>query len=175
MITKELFGKKPCSCEVYTYTLTNKNGAYIKILTMGGILQQINIPDRDGIFADVICGFDTVEDYPYNINLLCLENISEAEIIEKVKKIGWVPPKDVDGCSSNCQLNTFNNYVHQKKYGYNPYELELSHLIRKGMITREEALVKLNDQPEETLRFVMEQLEIDRKILDPTPEQVTNL
>jgi aldose 1-epimerase len=55
MITKELFGKKPCGCKVYTYTLTNKNGANIKILTMGGILQQINIPDRDGIFADVIC------------------------------------------------------------------------------------------------------------------------
>lgn len=109
---------------------------------------------------------DQIDDYPFNINLLCLEDISEAEIIEKVKSIGWVPPKDVDGCSSNCQLNTFNNYVHQKKYGYNPYELELSHLIRKGMLSREEALVKLNDQPEETLNSVMEQLEIDRNSIE---------
>ncbi|MCI8387980.1 MAG: galactose mutarotase [Clostridiales bacterium] len=63
MITKELFGKKPCGCEVYAYTLTNKNGASVKILTMGGILQQLNIPDRDGKLADVICGFDTVDNY----------------------------------------------------------------------------------------------------------------
>ena len=63
MITKELFGKKPCGCEVYAYTLTNKNGASVRILTMGGIIQQINMPDRDGKFADLICGYDTVEGY----------------------------------------------------------------------------------------------------------------
>lgn len=63
MINKELFGNKPCGCEVYAYTLTNKNGASVKILTMGGIIQQINMPDRDGKFSDVICGFDTVEGY----------------------------------------------------------------------------------------------------------------
>jgi tRNA(Ile)-lysidine synthase TilS/MesJ len=104
---------------------------------------------------------DSVAEYPSNINLLCLEDISESEIIEKVKAIGWVPPKDVDGCSSNCRLNTFNNYIHQKRYGYNPYELELSHLIRKGKLTRDEALVKLADQPEETLASIKKELGID--------------
>ena len=63
MITKELFGKKPCGCEVYAYTVENKNGASIRVLSMGGILQQINMPDRDGKLADVVCGFDTVDDY----------------------------------------------------------------------------------------------------------------
>lgn len=118
--------------------------------------------DVDSYFCIKDSLLEKVEDYPHNINLLCLENISENEIVENVKTIGWVPPKDVDGCSSNCQLNTFNNYVHQKKYGYNPYELELSHLIRKGMLSREEALIKLNDQPENTLRYIMEQLEINK-------------
>lgn len=63
MITKELFGKKPCGCEVYLYTLKNSNGAYIEVLTMGGILRKIVMPDRNGNFGDVICGFDSVEDY----------------------------------------------------------------------------------------------------------------
>lgn len=63
MITKELFGKKPCGCEVYAYTVENKNGASIRVLSMGGILQQINMPDRDGKLADVVCGFDSVDDY----------------------------------------------------------------------------------------------------------------
>jgi len=63
MITKELFGKKPCGCEVYAYTITNKNGASVQILTMGGIMRKLVMPDRDGNMADVICGFDTVEGY----------------------------------------------------------------------------------------------------------------
>lgn len=63
MITKEIFGKKPCGCEVEAYTVSNKNGASVQILTMGGILRKLCMPDRDGNMADVICGFDTVEGY----------------------------------------------------------------------------------------------------------------
>lgn len=63
MITKELFGKMPCGCEVYEYTVTNKNGASASILTLGGILRSLYMPDRDGKMADVVCGFDSVEAY----------------------------------------------------------------------------------------------------------------
>ncbi len=63
MITKELFGKKPCGSEVYAYTLTNKNGASVKILTMGGIIQSLLVPDRNGNMADVVFGFDTLDGY----------------------------------------------------------------------------------------------------------------
>ncbi|MBQ8248552.1 MAG: galactose mutarotase [Clostridia bacterium] len=63
MITQELFGKKPCGSEVYAYTLTNKNGASVKILTMGGIIQSLLVPDRDGKLADVVLGFDNLEGY----------------------------------------------------------------------------------------------------------------
>ncbi len=63
MITKELFGNMPCGCEVYAYTLTNKNGALAQILSMGGILRKLEMPDRNGKMADIIWGFDTVEGY----------------------------------------------------------------------------------------------------------------
>lgn len=63
MITKELFGKKPCGCEVYEYTVTNQNGATARILTLGGILRSLYMPDREGKMADVVCGFDSVEAY----------------------------------------------------------------------------------------------------------------
>lgn len=62
MINKELFGKMNNE-DIFAYTITNKNGASVRILTLGGILQQINMPDKNGNFADLICGFDTVEDY----------------------------------------------------------------------------------------------------------------
>jgi len=101
-----------------------------------------------------------VKSYPYNVNILCLENFTEEEIVRSILPLGWAPPKDVDGCSSNCRLNVFNNYVHEKKLGYNPYELELSHLIRNNLLTREEALEKINDQPQEQIRLIMSELEI---------------
>ena len=63
MINKELFGKKPDGSEVYAYTLTNKSGASARILTMGGILANLYMPDRDGKLADVVFGFDSVDDY----------------------------------------------------------------------------------------------------------------
>lgn len=99
--------------------------------------------------------------YPHNINLLCLENITEKEIIEQIKPLGWLKPKDVDGCSTNCNLNAFNNFIHVKKFGYSPYELELSHLIRKKLLSREEALAKLLDQPEDQIQYAGKELKVD--------------
>lgn len=63
MIIKELFGKKPCGCEVYSYTLKNSNGASVRILTLGGIIQAINVPDKNNNLADVVCGYDDVNSY----------------------------------------------------------------------------------------------------------------
>jgi hypothetical protein len=104
-------------------------------------------------------------EYPYNINLLCLEDITENQIVEKILPLGWVKPGDVDGCSTNCRINAFNNYVHTYKFGYSPYELELSHLIRKNLLTREEALEKLFDQPQDQINFAKAELKIDTEML----------
>lgn len=89
--------------------------------------------------------------WPHSVNLLCLETITEAEIVREVVALGWTQPEGLDGCSSNCELNTFNNHVHQRRYGFHPYELELSELVRRGLMTRDEALGKLETQPAERL------------------------
>ncbi|HEY5283854.1 MAG TPA: hypothetical protein VIM14_13765 [Polyangia bacterium] len=103
--------------------------------------------------------------YPHNINLLCLESITEAQILDEVGKLGWKRPSGLDGCSSNCMLNTFNNYVHDWRHGYSPYELELSHLVRKRLMTRNEALEKLADQPLEQLPSLVKSLALSPKDL----------
>lgn len=60
---KEPFGKTPDGTEVEQYTLTNKNGMVVKIITYGGIIREILVPDRDGKLGDVVLGFETLDGY----------------------------------------------------------------------------------------------------------------
>ena len=48
---------------VYRYTLSNAQGMSVDILTYGGIVQEINLPGRNGHEADVVLGFSTLNDY----------------------------------------------------------------------------------------------------------------
>ena len=45
------------------YTLRNKQGLIVKITNYGGKVVQVLAPDRDGNLADVVMGFDSIEDY----------------------------------------------------------------------------------------------------------------
>ena len=49
--------------KITAYTLVNKSGAWVKILTLGGIVAEVHVPDKDGKFADVVCGFDDIQGY----------------------------------------------------------------------------------------------------------------
>jgi aldose 1-epimerase len=67
-VSKQLFGQtvEPYTgkeTNVYRYTLTNDRGMSVQILTYGGIVQTINVPDRRGRGADVVLGFPTLQDY----------------------------------------------------------------------------------------------------------------
>ena len=53
-------GKKTA---VYRYTLSNCRGMSVKILSYGGIVQEINAPSRFGQDTDVVLGFRTLADY----------------------------------------------------------------------------------------------------------------
>src|ERR1035438_8491791 len=67
-ISKQYFGStvEPYTGKetaVYRYTLRNAEGMSVKILTFGGILQEINVPGANGSEADVLLGFKTLQDY----------------------------------------------------------------------------------------------------------------
>jgi aldose 1-epimerase len=48
---------------VLRYTLTNGRGMRVRILTYGGIIQSIEVPDRHHRTANVALGFDNLADY----------------------------------------------------------------------------------------------------------------
>jgi aldose 1-epimerase len=61
-IEKDLFGTLDDGTRIDRYTLTNGD-LRVRILTYGGILQTIEVPDRRGRLANVTLGFDNLTDY----------------------------------------------------------------------------------------------------------------
>ncbi len=51
---------------INTYTLTNSHGVEVSITNYGGAVTSIKVPDRDGVFGDVVLGYDTIEEYMRN-------------------------------------------------------------------------------------------------------------
>ncbi|MEO8901561.1 MAG: aldose epimerase family protein [Polyangiaceae bacterium] len=49
--------------EVTLYTLKNKHGLVAKITNYGGIVTELHAPDKAGKMADIVLGFDRVDDY----------------------------------------------------------------------------------------------------------------
>ena len=60
---KQPFGKTADGQAVDLYTLTNPNGLEAAITNYGGIVVRLKTPDRNGQLADVVLGFDTLDDY----------------------------------------------------------------------------------------------------------------
>lgn len=61
-IEKSVFGKLDDKV-VELYTITNKNGAKASLMTLGGGIQSLYVPDRNGVMGDVVLGFDDVKHY----------------------------------------------------------------------------------------------------------------
>ena len=61
-ITREPFGELDGQA-VERFTLKNDRGVAVKIITYGGTVTSLLVPDRDGNTADIVCGFDTLEGY----------------------------------------------------------------------------------------------------------------
>lgn len=63
---KELFGTTKDGKEVILYTLSNKNGMEATVMNFGAILVKLIVPDKEGNPADVVMGYDKLEDYYVN-------------------------------------------------------------------------------------------------------------
>ncbi|MGW0081459.1 aldose epimerase family protein [Streptomyces sp. NPDC003393] len=60
--SKELFGRLADGTKVHRWSLAN-GGTRLKVLSYGGIVQSLEIPDRHGRYANVSLGYDNLEAY----------------------------------------------------------------------------------------------------------------
>ncbi|MEA2736732.1 MAG: aldose 1-epimerase [Acetobacteraceae bacterium] len=62
-IAKSSFGTTRDGKPVDLYTMTNQHGMTVKFMSYGGVITEIDVPDRHGRTADVVLGFKTLRDY----------------------------------------------------------------------------------------------------------------
>jgi len=62
-IAQSVFGTLPNGEQVTQYVLQNANGMEVAIITYGGIITSMKVPDKKGNFADVVLGYKTLEGY----------------------------------------------------------------------------------------------------------------
>ncbi len=62
-ISKEEFGTTPDGQMAQLFTLTNANGMVANITNYGGIITKLTAPDKNGEWADVVLGFDSLASY----------------------------------------------------------------------------------------------------------------
>ena len=83
------------------------------------------------------------------------------EYINLIKnELKWKVPKiSYPGGSTNCMLNFISVHNSMKNFGYTHYHVEMSKLIREGLITRSEAIKKL-------------EINFDKKLLNEVGEKL---
>ena len=62
-ISSEEFGVTPDGEAVQRFTLTNTRGSRMRVLTYGGVIQTLEVPDRGGRLDNVVLGFDSLDGY----------------------------------------------------------------------------------------------------------------
>ncbi len=89
-------------------------------------------------------------------------NKTPEEYVETItKELKWKYPRySYPAKTTNCYLNFISVYNSMKYYGYTHYHVEMSKLIREGLLTREEALKDLE------INFDKELLNLAAKKLD---------
>jgi len=66
-ISSKVFGETPDGTALL-YTLTNRNGMEVCISNYGGIITSLKVPDKNGVLADVVLGFDSLSGYRSSAN-----------------------------------------------------------------------------------------------------------
>ena len=86
MVAMEIFGTLPDGRAVERYRLEDAGGVAVDILTLGGIVQRVFAPDRNGRLADVALGFSELDAYLANPSYLgaivgrCANRIADGRI-----------------------------------------------------------------------------------------------
>ena len=67
-VSREIFGKTAEGQAVESFVLDNAKGVRVKVINYGATIVSIETPDREGLVADVVLGFDDIAGYQHADN-----------------------------------------------------------------------------------------------------------
>lgn len=65
-ITRHPFGKTSDGEAVELFKMSNASGTTVEVITYGGIITSLSVPDKTGSFANVVLGYDSLSQYIAN-------------------------------------------------------------------------------------------------------------
>src|SRR5262245_784547 len=65
-VARAPFGMLPDGTSVELYTLRNRHGLEVRVMTYGGIIVSLRVPDRQGQFDDIALGYDHAASFARN-------------------------------------------------------------------------------------------------------------
>ena len=114
-VSSQPFGKLPDGSAVEIFTLTS-GAVEARIMTYGGILVSMKVPDRTGKVADVVLGYDTADGYFGNSNNPGTAYFG-ALIGRYANRIGGAT-FSLDGKKYSLSANNNGNTLHGGPHGY---------------------------------------------------------
>lgn len=104
-VTRREFGTSPAGEKIYLYTILNKQGMCAEVMNYGAILVKVTAPDKQGVFKDVVLGFDTAEAYFKNPSFF------GATVGPSANRIGGAA-FEIDGQVYKLDVNDGKNNLH---------------------------------------------------------------
>ena len=105
------FGTLPGGQPVEQHTLTNAAGIEVSFLSLGGIITRVSVPDREGVFADITPGYDTLEHYLADTRYFGALIGRYANRIANARFV-------LDGVEHQLAQNDGSNQLHGGPYGF---------------------------------------------------------
>ena len=97
--------------EVKLYTLKNKNGLVLKVTNYGCIVTELHVPDKAGKMADIVLGYDKLDDYlkatPYFGAVI-------GRVANRIKNAQF----SLEGKTIKLEANNEKNALHGGKVGW---------------------------------------------------------
>ena len=110
-VNKESFGQTSDGRQVDLYTLANANGLRARIINYGAILVSLEVPDRNGNPADIVLGYDNLDEY------LNRGGLFGAVVGRYANRIGGAKFV-LDGVEYELVANSRPNHIHGGKIGF---------------------------------------------------------
>ncbi len=131
IVSEKDFGKTKNGEPTKLYTLKNKNGMTATITNYGAIIRSLTAPDRNGNYADIVQGFDSIDEYERLTDYFGAvvgrygNRIAEGEF-------------SIDGKTYKLDINNGKHSVHGGKQGFDQKVWE-----GKAYANKNEAVLKL--------------------------------